>query len=57
MAPGAMSQSRTEYLDLTSSFNAGARSFYRSLGFSELVSLPDLISSGSDEILLRKTLE
>ena len=41
---------------LTSSFNAGARSFYRSLGFSEMVSLPDLISSGFDEILLRKML-
>jgi diamine N-acetyltransferase len=42
---------------LTSSFNAGARAFYRSLGFSEIVALPDLISSGSDEILLRKMLE
>jgi diamine N-acetyltransferase len=42
---------------LTSSFNAGARSFYRSLGFSEMVTLPDLISSGFDEILLRKMLE
>jgi diamine N-acetyltransferase len=42
---------------LTSSFNAGARSFYRSLGFSEVVALPDLISSGSDELLLRKIVE
>jgi GNAT superfamily N-acetyltransferase len=42
---------------LTSSFNSGARLFYRSLGFSEIVPLPDLTSSGSDEILLRKILE
>jgi diamine N-acetyltransferase len=42
---------------LTSSFNSGARSFYRSLGFHEIASLPDLVRSGYDEILLRKTLE
>ena len=42
---------------LTSSFNRGARSFYQSLGFSEVVSLPDLISSDSEEIHLRKMLE
>ena len=41
---------------LTSSFNAGARSFYRSLGFSEIVSLPALVRAGYDEILLRKAL-
>lgn len=42
---------------LTSSFNAGARSFYRSLGFHEIASLPGLTRLGYDEILLRKTLE
>lgn len=41
---------------LTSSFNAGARSFYRSLGFHETASLPDFIRAGYDELLLRKTL-
>lgn len=42
---------------LTSSFNTGARAFYRSHGFTEVVSLPNLITSGSDEILLRKELQ
>ena len=42
---------------LTSSFNTAARSFYRSLGFSEMVSLPNLISPDSDEILMRKKLK
>ncbi len=51
------SEAASNIWTLTSSFNAGARSFYRSLGFSEIAALPDLISSGSDEILLRKMVE
>lgn len=41
---------------LTSSFNERAQLFYRSLGFSEIVALPDLVSLGSDEILLLRRL-
>lgn len=41
---------------LTSSFNTGARAFYRTHGFTEVVSLPNLLTSGADEILLRKEL-
>ena len=42
---------------LASSFNSGARSFYRTLGFTEIASLPNLTSPQYDEILLRKTWE
>ncbi len=37
-----------------SSFNAGARRFYRRIGFSETAVLEDLVRRGFDEILLRK---
>jgi ribosomal protein S18 acetylase RimI-like enzyme len=38
-----------------SDFNTGARRFYRRQGFVEVGPLPDLLVSGSAEILLRKT--
>jgi diamine N-acetyltransferase len=41
---------------LASSFNAGARRFYRRHGFIEITSLADLVQPGSDEFLLRKVL-
>jgi len=41
---------------LVSSFNGRARKFYRSNGFYEITTLPDLVKPGYDEILLRKTL-
>jgi diamine N-acetyltransferase len=42
---------------LTSSSNSVALSFYRSVGFTEIASLPDLIRPRHDEILLRKIVE
>lgn len=39
---------------LTSSFNRAAREFYRKAGFTELAPIPNLVSAGFDEILLRK---
>lgn len=39
-----------------SSFNARARRFYESLGFSETAVLNDLVARGCDEVLLRKQL-
>jgi len=42
---------------LTSSSNSDARSFYRSVGFTEIASLPDLIRPRHEEILLRKMVE
>lgn len=41
---------------LASSFNAGARRFYRRHGFIEVASLADLVQPGFDEFLLRKVL-
>jgi ribosomal-protein-alanine N-acetyltransferase len=38
-----------------SDFNAAARDFYRRHGFREVGPIPDLLMSGSSEILLRKT--
>jgi GNAT superfamily N-acetyltransferase len=37
-----------------SSFNAPALSFYKNIGFNEIVQLPDLVASGFSEILLQK---
>jgi ribosomal protein S18 acetylase RimI-like enzyme len=39
-----------------SSFNVGARGFYRRMGFQEVTELKDLVRPGCDEILLRKRL-
>lgn len=39
---------------LTSSFNQAARRFYKKAGFCEVAMLPDLVTKGFDEILLRK---
>jgi GNAT superfamily N-acetyltransferase len=39
---------------LVSSFNAGARRFYRTRGFVEIGVIPELLGAGRDEILLRK---
>jgi len=41
---------------LVSSFNGRARKFYLNKGFSEIATVPDLVKTGYDEILLRKTL-
>lgn len=41
---------------LVSSFNHAARRFYAKHGFIEVAPLPDLVASGSTEILLRKRL-
>ncbi len=41
---------------VTSEFNSGARRFYQSAGFIEVASLTDLVSNGSNELLLRKPL-
>ena len=41
---------------LVSSFNHAARQFYARHGFVEVAPLPDLVASGSTEILLRKRL-
>jgi ribosomal protein S18 acetylase RimI-like enzyme len=37
-----------------SSFNDRARRFYKSRGFAEVATIPDLVRAGFDEILLRK---
>ena len=39
-----------------SAFNAPARAFYAALGFVEAATLPDLVTPGFDEILVRKRL-
>lgn len=39
-----------------SAFNASARAFYARSGFVEVASLPDLVTDGYDEILLRRRL-
>lgn len=39
-----------------SSFNTGAQKFYARLGYERIGTLRDLVITGSDEILLRKTL-
>jgi GNAT superfamily N-acetyltransferase len=41
---------------VTSEFNARARQFYRAAHFVEVALLPDLVTNGYSEILLRKTL-
>jgi ribosomal protein S18 acetylase RimI-like enzyme len=46
--------SRNLYL-CVSDFNTSARDFYRSLGYGEIGSVPDLLVAGSAEILMRKT--
>lgn len=38
-----------------SSFNTGARRFYRRLGYARAGTLKDFVVKGSDELLLRKT--
>ena len=38
-----------------SDFNTGARAFYRRIGYEEVGALPDLLTPGSAEILMRKT--
>jgi len=38
-----------------SDFNAGARAFYRRIGYEEVGTLRDLVVPGSGEILMRKT--
>jgi GNAT superfamily N-acetyltransferase len=40
-----------------SSFNTRAGAFYARHGFEEVVSLPDLIDDGRDEVLMRKRLK
>jgi len=42
------------YLCVTD-FNTTARRFYRRLGYAEIGALPDLLVTGSAEILMRKT--
>lgn len=39
---------------VVSAFNSAARRFYSARGFVEVATIPDLISSGYDEILVRK---
>jgi ribosomal-protein-alanine N-acetyltransferase len=39
-----------------SEFNAGARRFYRRLGYEEVGSLRDLVLPGAGEVLMRKTI-
>jgi ribosomal protein S18 acetylase RimI-like enzyme len=41
---------------VASAFNHRALAFYESLGFHRIATLPDLVSPGQDEILLRKPL-
>jgi ribosomal protein S18 acetylase RimI-like enzyme len=38
-----------------SAFNDPARAFYRQHGYAEIAVLPDLVTDGFDEVLLRKT--
>ncbi len=39
---------------ITSEFNENARKFYRAIHFVEVVTLPNLVATGYNEILLRK---
>jgi len=41
---------------VTSEFNTRARRFYQAAGFVEVAPLPDLVTSGYNELLLRKSL-
>lgn len=41
---------------LVSTFNEGARRFYRRHGFTELAPIPDLVTPGREELLMRRIL-
>ncbi|MCU0589560.1 MAG: GNAT family N-acetyltransferase [Syntrophobacteraceae bacterium] len=53
---GTLSSSRNLWATV-SSFNTRAWSFYARLGFARVASLKDLVQAGTDEILIRKTLD